>query len=183
MACNVTITSVTGVPAGPPANPGSISAMNVAGTAANTSIVTVSSECFARGNFQAQVTNGQWQITVPALLFTRNQSACTCGQFIEVTAQATDPQGSLCQAVWTQPLACPTCPTVTVDAPVVGNCVAGFRSVTLTIHVTQAAGQTSVFQWDFGDPPGSFGMAFAITGNGPQNSQHNYAPGTYTANL
>jgi len=85
--------------------------------------------------------------------------------------------------VWDRVVAtarCPTCPTIVIDPPTIGDCAAGVRQVTFTVHINQPAGQSSAFQWDFGD--GALSPAFPDSVSALHNvTQHNYAPGNYPA--
>jgi len=186
MACTVGINSVVGVPAGPPANPGSISAITITGTATNTPFVNVLCQCFGNIGFvQVPVANGQWQITGAVPRLSPKAYLCNCGEAVSVIAEATDPSdGKSCRTTWPNGVSCPSCPVITIDSPVVGECVAEARPVTLTVNVTLPGGVTSVLEWDFGDPSPDNGGAFVIgPGPGSNTTTHNYSPGTYTATL
>lgn len=187
MACKVTITSVVGVPIGPPAQPGSISALTISGTATNTPTVSVICECFGDDTARpVPVVNGLWQITGAVPRLDRSVTLCNCGETVSVFVEATDPSdGTNCGTEFQGAISCPPCPSITIDPPVVGDCVNGVRPVTLTVNVNQAAGATSVLEWDFGDPSPDNGGAFVIVGPGSNTTTpHNYRPpGPYTATL
>lgn len=181
MNCNLTINPPTGTPAGPGFKPpGAVSSITVGGTA-NTA--TVNLQCTGRQPQQVPVANGQWQITMPVIRLSPNTWAAACGENVTVIATAIDAAGNQCLTEWLGVLSYPGCPTVSVDPPAVGNCVAGTTQVTLTVsNVAQPPGQQAALQWDFGD--GTLGVAFPVPGTPiPFATQHSYTSGNFVAQL
>lgn len=88
------------------------------------------------------------------------------------------------QVTFTVQCATTGCPTVTVDPPQISqSCVNGKRTVTLTSHITAAAGSPVFAQWDFGD--GSVGSGIVVNAGTTlvTTQTHDYVPGNYTAQL
>lgn len=186
MGCTITISSVIGIPAGPPAPTGAIGTLVVTGTATNLASVFVGYQ----QPLKFPVTNGQWAAELTVIPIDPTLWPLFCGQTIDAQipglVNATDdPNNTNCFDFWphtTQTLQC-DCPAITVAPPVVADCAGGQRVVTLTVNATQPAGQTTFFEWDFGDPSPDFGGAFQVTVPGSHTAQHPYSPGTYTAQL
>ena len=185
MACSMSITGVTGIPATPG---GTItSTIHVTGTVAGTCApillasgsfnVIVQVNCSGGGTASTvtRSSGGNWAVDVPI--------GCTCGNKITVTAScATDPT---CSDTFDGPLNCEEsdCPTGTI-AVAVGGCNAdGTRNVTLNANLATIPSGTVVGQWDFGD--GTLGAAFVIPAPGAfSTGPHHYAPpGPFTAML
>jgi hypothetical protein len=172
----VTITSVRGVGGSPPSH------IRVTGTVSDCEIIAVDSSCTQGGPVPVPISSGAqttWQVDLP------NDLKCQCGDPITVTAycQLGKPSSA---TVGPLALPCEQCPTITIDPPLVSmTCVNGMRTVTFTYHVAQAAGQSAVLQWDFGD--GTPTMAFVVTGPTPvggAQTQHDYqAPTSGVSNF
>ena len=185
MACSMSITSVTGIPATPG---GTItSTIHVTGTVAGTCApivlgnlsynVVVKVDCPGGGSATAGTgsSSGNWAVDVPI--------GCKCGSEIFVRAScATD---ETCTATFTGPLTCEAgnCPTGAV-AVAVGECnPGGTRNVTLTATLATIPSSPVVGEWDFGD--GTTSASFNIMTPGLYSSgPHPYAPpGPFTAML
>lgn len=176
MACSISITSVTGIPA---VQGGTItSTIHVTGT--------LTGECkpTASGAIEIIVeatcgSNSAKAIATPDSL--GNWSAditlrCTCGGDIKVTAScATDPT---CTDTYAKNLQCEgNCPTGSIGVSV-GDCNPdGTRNVILTANITSVPPGTIVGQFDYGD--GTVGPAFSIPGPGAfqdPGAPHHYMP-------
>jgi hypothetical protein len=148
-----------------------------------TGLVQDPQDPFICGLSGVPVVGGNWQVLLNALKVDPTVSACQCGGF-SLQLLAVDPNDQTCKASWGPAvIACPGCPSVVVDPPVVGACVDGVSPTALTIHVTPSTTQTYVFYWQFGD--GNIGPPIVVGpgGTGVQTTNYSYAPGTYTAIL
>jgi hypothetical protein len=191
MSCSIQIQSVIGIPL-VGGNPGSLSAIRVSGTASGLAnggnTLLVQCECFRGGQVNATVINGNWTVDGPVIQYTRNISACQCGQN-DIVIYATDPNESSCGDVWPgtigTPLDCLSCPVVQVTVSV-GDCSGGSAPVTFNVTVTQPAGSNSAFQFDWGDGANGvpdFSGIFPATGPTSFSAQHNYTEGNFTPRL
>jgi hypothetical protein len=176
MACSITITSVTGIPA----TPGSTitSAIHVTGTLSGeckptpSGAVEIIVEVRCGSNTAKDIAtpdfSGNWSVDV--------KIRCTCGGDVEVIATcATDPN---CIGKFGGNLNCEgTCPTGSISV-LVGDCNPdGTRNVTLTAIVTSVPPGAVAGQFDYGD--GTFSQAIAIPGPGSYpdpGAPHHYAP-------
>lgn len=184
MACSLSITSVTGIPAMPGGT--TTISIHVTGTLtgdcrpidlASTSFdVVVQVDCGGGPvNAATRSSGGNWAVDVPA--------TCTCGQNIVVTAScATDPA---CSDTFAGLLDCQqdACPAGAINVAVGGCNDDGTRNVTLTANLVAIPPGTVVGQWDYGDT--TLGVAFVIPAPGAYTEgPHAYAtPGPYTARL
>jgi hypothetical protein len=184
MACSMSITGVTGIPATPGGS--TTSTIHVTGTltgvctpivlATGSFNVVVEVDCGAGpASTATRSSGGNWAVDIA--------TACRCGANIVVRAYcATDPS---CIDTFTGPLQCDAgdCPvgTVTVAAGACGS--DGKRAVTLTANLTAVPPGSVVGQWNYGD--GTLGAAFVIPGPGSYTEgPHPYTPpGPFTAQL
>jgi hypothetical protein len=184
MACSLSITTVTGIPATPGGT--TTSSIHVTGTVSECQPINLASGSFdvvvqvdCGGGAVSTATRssgGAWAVDVPA--------TCSCTKPIIVVAScATNPN---CADTFTGVLDCQqaACPAgaLTVN---VGTCNAdGTRAVTLTANLASIPSGTVFGQWDFGDATFG-GPAFPITAPGSITpGPHGYTPpGPYTAQL
>ena len=180
MGCSISILSVIGIPAPPGSKPpGAVNAIVVKGTATNLSSVLVGLQ---DPPIQVPVTNNQWQLTLAIPEIAPNTYPVVCGENIEFFV--TDPTEGACAAAWSQPLACPACPTITLTAGTPGDCASGVRPVTFTVNFSPPVAAPSAFFLDFGD--GTTGNSFPVDPGTPLPvtiPPHNYPPGDWTATL
>ncbi|MGA9491398.1 MAG: PKD domain-containing protein [Mycobacterium sp.] len=184
--CSITITSVTGVPAGSSTTTGSIRVIGTqtgvcAPTASGVTEIIVEVNCGTRVTSSAIApdVHGKWIALVPA--------SCTCGGDIEVTAFcATDPA---CKATFSGTLQCETataCPTGTIDVTVLGCDPdgSGKVDVELTAVITNGPSSQLIGQFEWGDSTGNGGIFFQPMPVYPisYSETHAYLPsGPYTA--
>lgn len=178
MACSLSITSVTGIPAGG----GVTSAIRVTGTLTGDCEpivfsptvkfdVVVEVDC---GTGSASATTlssgGSWSVEIPV--------TCTCNGTVRVRAFcASNPD---CSDNVSTSLECEEagdCPTGTIVVSVDGCNADGTRAVTLAVNVASVPPGPVVGQWDYGD--GTFSLATSIPGPGTYQdpgAPHHYAP-------
>ena len=173
MACNLTITSVTGIGAvGTPPQP---TAIRVTGTAIDCATINLVLRCasfdpgFPFSGTATVASDGTWTVDV---VHTTGQ--CVCGNTIDVEATcASDPT---CTAVFGGSLSCngEPCPTVTLTGLNVGDCNPdGTRTVTVSYGVTGV----SALSAELRDSTPT--VLDTISGPGPLSGSGNYS-GTVT---
>lgn len=175
MACSITITSVTGIPAVP--NGTTTSTIHVTGTISGDCDaivfsptikydVVVQVDC-GGGPVDATTLSagGTWAVDVPAV--------CACTKNIAVTASCAT--NSACTDTFSGVLNCQQggCPTGTLTVSVDGCNPDGTRSVTLTANVTSAP-PGSAGQFAYGD--GNFSIGVPVNGPGSHSTTYQYLP-------
>ena len=168
----ITNITVSGIGGNPPTH------IRVAGEVSGCEILNVTSSCTDQPVDVPIPTGGlnQWTVDLP------NDKKCTCGSIVQVTVICG--LGTPSAEVETVQLAltCDSCPAIVLSQPLISaECNGGKRTVDLTASITQPAGQSSAFQWVFGD--GTLGAAFVISGSGSHSESHDYTPGSYSATL
>jgi hypothetical protein len=149
MACSVSITNV----GARDVSSGIARSIFVEGTATECSVIRLELTSCERPTVINDIhvaSDGTWSREI-------TEVNCPCGVIVEVKAACTQsPDGHCEEDRWLRTLECgdePTgCPVVVVDTPVYGDCVDGYRLVTLTATITPASPtDVVVAHWDFGD--------------------------------